>query len=134
MVDDGAGTRLTATWTEADGRPGHLDVFVALPEGHESLNVVIPWDDEIFNYTSKHQARPATGELVVGDVRHAIGARPAMRGACSMSAGADGRPRSPGTGVAGRAAAATMSSACSSGPSGPPDPATPRTASDPNQS
>jgi hypothetical protein len=73
MVDDGAGTRLTATWTEADGRPGHLDVFVALPEGHESLNVVIPWDDEIFNYTSKHQARPATGELVVGDVRHAIG-------------------------------------------------------------
>jgi hypothetical protein len=73
VVDDGAGTRLTARWTEADGRSGRLDVHVARPQGLESLNVVIPWDDETFNYTSKHQARPATGELVVGDVRRPIG-------------------------------------------------------------
>jgi hypothetical protein len=73
IVDDGTGTRLGATWTEPDGRPGHLDVQVANPPGHESLNVVIPWDDVTFNYTSKHQARPATGELVVGDRRWAIG-------------------------------------------------------------
>ncbi|MCB1004805.1 MAG: DUF2804 domain-containing protein, partial [Acidimicrobiales bacterium] len=33
--------------------------------GHESLNVVIPWSDRRFQYTSKHQARPARGELVV---------------------------------------------------------------------
>jgi hypothetical protein len=72
-VDDATGTRLTASWTEADGRAAHLDVHVALPPGHESLNVVIPWDDETFNFTSKHQARPATGELVVGDERWAIG-------------------------------------------------------------
>ena len=72
-VDDDAGTRLTASWTEPDGRPGALDVHVALPPGHESLNVVIPWSDELFNYTSKHQARPATGDLVVGDERREIG-------------------------------------------------------------
>lgn len=72
-VDDEAGTRLTGTWTEPDGRPGRLDVHVALPPGHESLNVVIPWSDEVFNYTSKHQARPAVGELVVGDQRFEIG-------------------------------------------------------------
>jgi hypothetical protein len=73
MVDDAAGTRLRATWTEPDGRAGHLDVMVDLPEGHESLNVVIPWSDEVFNFTSKQQARPAHGELVVGDRRWVIG-------------------------------------------------------------
>ena len=73
LVDDDHGTHLTATWTERDGTPGELDVTVELPSGHESLNVVIPWSDELFNFTSKHQARPATGELVVGERRRAIG-------------------------------------------------------------
>ena len=48
ITDDDAGTRLVATWTETDGRPGALDVLVELPPGHESLNVVIPWSDERF--------------------------------------------------------------------------------------
>jgi Protein of unknown function (DUF2804) len=74
IVDDGAGTRITAAWTERDGRAGRLAVEVALPAGHDSLNVVIPWSDQRFNFTSKHQARPAVGELVVGDHRRAIGA------------------------------------------------------------
>ncbi|HET8929838.1 MAG TPA: DUF2804 domain-containing protein [Acidimicrobiales bacterium] len=73
ITDNAEGTHLVATWTEADGRPGRLDVTVALPEWHESLNVVIPWDDTTFNFTSKHQARPATGELVVGDDHRTIG-------------------------------------------------------------
>src|SRR6185436_15858641 len=74
IVDDAAGTRLTGTWTERDGRPGRLDVLVALPPGHESVNVVIPWSDELFNFTSKHQARPASGALVVGEHIRTIGA------------------------------------------------------------
>jgi hypothetical protein len=73
LTDDDGGTRLQVRWHESDGRPGRLDVVVALPPGHESLNVVIPWSDEVFNYTSKHQARPARGELVVGDRRWGIG-------------------------------------------------------------
>jgi hypothetical protein len=73
ITDDDRGTRLRASWREGDGRPGRLDVLVALPPGHESLNVVIPWSDDVFNYTSKHQARPATGTLVVGDREWAIG-------------------------------------------------------------
>jgi hypothetical protein len=74
IVDDDAGTRLHGSWIESDGQAGRLDVLVALPAGHESLNVVIPWSDELFNYTSKHQARPARGELVVGERRWTIGA------------------------------------------------------------
>jgi hypothetical protein len=73
ITDDERGTRLVGAWTESDGRAGRLDVLVAQPAGHESLNVVIPWDDDHFNFTSKHQARPATGELTIGDERRPIG-------------------------------------------------------------
>jgi hypothetical protein len=73
LTDDERGTRLSAAWTERDGTRGSLDVVVELPPGHESLNVVIPWSDRTFQYTSKHQARPAHGELVLGDERIEIG-------------------------------------------------------------
>ncbi|HVT76114.1 MAG TPA: DUF2804 domain-containing protein [Acidimicrobiales bacterium] len=73
FTDDSTGTRLFAHWTERDGRAGNLDVLVARPPDHESLNVVIPWSDDTFNFTSKHQARPATGELRVGDRAWTIG-------------------------------------------------------------
>ncbi|MEY2426283.1 MAG: hypothetical protein QOI61_1855 [Actinomycetota bacterium] len=73
IVDTDIGTRLTASWTERDGRASSLRVMVELPSGHESLNVVIPWSDELFNFTSKHQARPARGQLIVGDRHFSIG-------------------------------------------------------------
>jgi hypothetical protein len=66
IEDDDQGTLLTAAWTDADGQAATLDVVVEQPPEHESLNVVIPWDDEVFNFTSKHQARPAHGTLTVG--------------------------------------------------------------------
>lgn len=66
MHDDAGGTDLHATWVERDGTPGRLDARVDAPPGHESLNVVIPWSDTTFQFTSKHQARPARGALVVG--------------------------------------------------------------------
>lgn len=67
------GTRLQVDWTERDGRPGSLDVLVERPEGHESLSVVIPWSEELFQFTTKDQARPATGVLRVGDTVRGIG-------------------------------------------------------------
>jgi len=72
MVDDTDGTHLTASWKEK-GTPMALDVTVALPAGHESLNVVIPWSDTRFQYTSKHQARPVRGTFTRGDRIEAIG-------------------------------------------------------------
>lgn len=75
-IDSPAGTRLVASWREADGAEARFDVMVGLPAGHESLNVVIPWDVEHFNFTSKHQARPASGSLAVGSETWTIGAEP----------------------------------------------------------
>lgn len=67
LTDDADGTTLAAWWTEKGGATGSLNARVDLPAGHESLNVVIPWSDRRFQYTSKHQARPAHGTLEVGD-------------------------------------------------------------------
>ncbi len=75
IEDDAEGTtRIDATWIEADGRDGRLTAEIALPPAHESLNVVIPWSDTTFQFTSKHQARPAHGELIVGEDRRRFGA------------------------------------------------------------
>jgi len=73
ITDDDHATYLRASWTEPDGRAGLLDVAVERPPHLESCNVVIPWSDELFNFTSKQQARPAHGSLSVGDRTWAIG-------------------------------------------------------------
>jgi len=73
-IEDGAGsTRLRATWTESDGRPATFDITVGRPAGHESVNVVIPWDDTLFTFTSKEQALAAEGTLAVGDRQWSFG-------------------------------------------------------------
>jgi len=71
--DDARGTRLVASWNEADGTPARLDALVELAAGHESVNVVIAWTDELFNFTSKQQARRVHGELIVGNRSWNIG-------------------------------------------------------------
>jgi hypothetical protein len=72
LVDGPNGTRIVGRWTEPDGSRSSMDVEVELPPGHESLNVVIPWSDQIFQYTSKHQARPAHGHLSVRGSEHSL--------------------------------------------------------------
>src|SRR4051812_2665185 len=57
LVDDAEGTVITGSWQER-GTPCSLDLCIDLPPGHESVNVVIPWSDTQFQFTSKHQARP----------------------------------------------------------------------------
>lgn len=69
----GRSTHLRAEWLEADGTPARLVAEVENPKGHESLNVVIPWSGRRFQYTSKHQARPASGTLQLGDRRAEFG-------------------------------------------------------------
>lgn len=73
ISDDETGTQFKATWVEKDGRKGKLEMRVELPQGHESLNVVIPWSEHLFQYTSKHQARPAKGRLEVGSKIYEFG-------------------------------------------------------------
>ena len=54
-------TRLRASAPSSRLGPIDVDVSVAKPPGHESLNVVIPWSDRRFQFTSKQNTRPASG-------------------------------------------------------------------------
>lgn len=71
--DDSGGTTIEAAWRERDGTAGALSMRVDLPPGHESLNVVIPWSDRRFQFTSKHQARPARGTFTLGPTTRTFG-------------------------------------------------------------
>ena len=57
------GTRLRARTARVQ-----IDVTAHRPAGHESLGVVVPWTDRLFQYTVKDVARPATGTLSVDGV------------------------------------------------------------------
>ena len=59
---DDSGAWLTAT------APGLSAQFrVTRPPGHESLGVVVPWDDTRFQYTVKENTLPAVGQVRLGD-------------------------------------------------------------------
>jgi hypothetical protein len=44
-----------------------VDITAERPPSHESLGVVVPWSDRLFQYTVKDVARPAVGTLWVDD-------------------------------------------------------------------
>jgi hypothetical protein len=46
------------------------DIVIRRPPGHETLNVVIPWSDEQFQFTSKQNTLPASGYVQLGDERY----------------------------------------------------------------
>jgi hypothetical protein len=73
IEDDDRGTLLRAAWRESHGASASLEARVARPEALDSLNVVIPWSETRFQYTSKQQARPAEGRLVIGDATSSFG-------------------------------------------------------------
>lgn len=64
--DDGT-TRLRARTDRV-----RVDLVTAVPTGHESLGVVVPWGARRFQYTLKDVARPVEGTLLVDGVRHDV--------------------------------------------------------------
>jgi hypothetical protein len=48
------------------------DFTVRRPEGHESLNIVVPWSSERFQMNSKHNTLPCEGEVRVGERRYVM--------------------------------------------------------------
>lgn len=61
ITEEPAGTRLTAQGVLGNGQTIEADILVERPRGHETLNVVIPWSDHSFQFTSKQNTRPAVG-------------------------------------------------------------------------
>lgn len=69
LTDEGKGTRIRVDSDDFDGQRLEADIVVRRPDGHETLNVVIPWSDVQFQYTSKQNTLPATGYVLLGDER-----------------------------------------------------------------
>ncbi|MBI2421201.1 MAG: DUF2804 domain-containing protein [Candidatus Hydrogenedentes bacterium] len=65
----GESVRIRARSTNLAGRPFQADLTVYRPRNHETLNVVIPWDDRTFQFTSKQHALPTEGAMRWGDER-----------------------------------------------------------------
>jgi hypothetical protein len=74
LTDEGSGTRIRVEAADFGGMRLKADIIVERPEGHETLNVVIPWTDVQFQYTSKQNTLPASGYVRLGDERLDFGA------------------------------------------------------------
>jgi hypothetical protein len=74
LTDEGTGTRIRVRSDNFDGRRLEADIHVERPAGHETLNVVIPWTDVQFQYTSKQNTLPASGYVQIGGTRYEFAA------------------------------------------------------------
>ncbi len=61
------GTHIVVKCKNFNGVSMDANFKVNYPEGHETLNVVVPWDKKHFQFTSKHECLPVEGLLTVGD-------------------------------------------------------------------
>ncbi len=61
------GTRLRAS-----GKRVRVDITAHRPPGHESLGVVVPWSDRLFQYTVKDVARPAEGSVWLDGTKYDV--------------------------------------------------------------
>jgi hypothetical protein len=70
LTDEGAGTRIRVRADDFGGRRLNADIVVERLAGHETLNVVIPWTDVQFQFTSKQNTLPAAGYVQLDDERY----------------------------------------------------------------
>ncbi len=66
MDDTGDRIAIRAKSTDFGGKPMSAEFSILRPAGHETLNVVIPWSDNRFQFTSKQECLPASGTVTIG--------------------------------------------------------------------
>lgn len=54
------------------GRSLRADFFIHKPQGHETLNIVVPWTRERFQMNSKHNTLPVEGVVEIDDRRYVM--------------------------------------------------------------
>jgi hypothetical protein len=67
MRQTSEGTHLVVNCSDLDGKPLEADLIIHQPQGHQSLNVVIPWSQNRFQFTSKQNTLPTEGTISWGD-------------------------------------------------------------------
>ncbi len=67
MLQTDKGVHLQVGCPDFEGKPLKVDLQITQPQGHETLNVVIPWSERQFQFTSKQNTLPAEGIIQWGD-------------------------------------------------------------------
>jgi hypothetical protein len=67
FVHTAKGVKIRVSSPNFDGRILKAELDVRHPQGHETLNVVIPWSQRQFQFTSKQNTLPTTGSITMGD-------------------------------------------------------------------
>ena len=68
-------TLLNVHIPDFDGEPLHASLKITHPENQESLNVVIPWDRNHFQFTAKHHTLPVEGSVHHGGYEYSFDAQ-----------------------------------------------------------
>ena len=67
LIDERKGTRISVHWPDFDGVTLDADLLAEQPRDHETMNVVIPWSRDRFQFTSKENCLPVSGTIALGD-------------------------------------------------------------------
>lgn len=70
MSHSGGDTHLSVICPDFDGERLHAELMIHHPATDDSLNVVIPWNRQTFQFTAKHHTLPTTGIVKIGDRRY----------------------------------------------------------------
>jgi hypothetical protein len=68
--EPGGVMRVVVNAPSVQGQKVYADLRVTTPPGHETLNVVIPWNENEFQFTAKQNGLPTAGILRVGGREH----------------------------------------------------------------
>jgi hypothetical protein len=71
-VNEGEDIRVNFAGKAGTGKEITAEFVIRKPEGHESLNVVVPWTPQRFQLNSKHNTLPCEGNITVGQKRYAM--------------------------------------------------------------
>lgn len=67
MQQTAGGVDLAVGIADFEGRPLTARFAITIPPQHETLNVVVPWDERTFQFTSKQNCLPAIGVVTIGE-------------------------------------------------------------------
>jgi|CXWL01.1.fsa_nt_gi hypothetical protein len=66
LISEKRGTRIQVDWPDFGDVALHADLLAEQPAKHETLNVVIPWSRDRFQFTSKQNTLPVSGAIDLG--------------------------------------------------------------------
>ena len=66
-------TRIVAAFKKLGGTRLSAQIEIDRPADHDTLNVLVPWSEERFQFTSKQNTLPARGHVEVGGRRYEYG-------------------------------------------------------------